>query len=123
MLPSAGSLLMCETGLLPNVISDSGTYALSTTHDLLKEAVLLFVPMEILENTAELLKNPTLAISMSPMSAFWQLFNYVSIWGLDIMDEFCNQQEVNYAIIDDDDFHFVVNVPKLRRPIMFIGIR
>ena len=62
-------------------------------------------------------------MTLSPMSVFWELFDYVSIWGLDVVDEMYNQPEINYAIIDDDDFHFVVNVPKMRRPILFIGIR
>jgi len=96
---------------------------MTTTQDLLREAVLLFVPMALLENTTELLKNPSLSMTLSPMSVFWELFDYVSIWGLDVVDEMYNQPEINYAIIDDDDFHFVVNVPKMRRPILFIGIR
>jgi hypothetical protein len=120
---SAGSLLICESNILTQVITDSGTYAITSTHDLLKESLLLFIPMEILENTTELLKNPTCLVSTSHLSVFWELYNYVSIWGLDILDECCSQPDIEYAIIDDDDFHFVVNVPKMRRPILFIGIR
>ncbi|XP_031574469.1 uncharacterized protein LOC116308230 [Actinia tenebrosa] len=120
---SAGSLLLCESNLLTQVLSDSGTYALESTHNLLKESLLLFVPMEILESTVALLKNPASLVSTPPLSALWELYNYVSIWGLDIFDECYNQPDVEYAVIDDDDFHFIVNVPRMRRPILFIGIR
>lgn len=120
---SAGSLLLCESTLLTQVLSDSGTYALTSTHDLLKESLLLFVPMEILENTVALLKNPASLVTTPPLPALWELYNYVSIWGLDIFDECYNQPDVEYAVVDDDDFHFIVNVPRMRRPILFIGIR
>ncbi|XP_032242061.2 uncharacterized protein LOC116620368 isoform X2 [Nematostella vectensis] len=120
---SVCTLFMCEVGNLPQLVTDASEYAVTTTSDMINNAVLLFVPLELLEETTQLLKSAVSVSSVATGDILWQLVDYVTTWRLDVAEDLNNLQEIDYVAVNDEDFHFVVNMPNLKRPILFIGVR